>query len=58
MGPKGVAVDREGNIIVVDNKASCVFVFRPDGKLLRRFGCRGNRDQQFAGSYQINPGED
>lgn len=28
LGPKGVAVDRDGHVIVVDNKASSVFVFQ------------------------------
>lgn len=50
MGPKGVSVDRNGHIIVVDNKACCVFIFQPNGKIVTRFGSRGNGDKQFAGS--------
>lgn len=49
MGPKGVSVDRNGHIIVVDNKACCVFIFQPNGKIVTRFGTRGNGDKQFAG---------
>lgn len=49
MGPKGVAVDRNGHIIVVDNKACCVFIFQPNGKLVARFGSRGTAERQFAG---------
>lgn len=49
MGPKGVSVDRNGHIIVVDNKACCVFIFQPNGKIVTRFGSRGNGDKQFAG---------
>lgn len=51
MGPKGVAVDNNGHIIVVDNKASCVLVFQSNGKLLHKFGSRGNEDYQFAGPH-------
>lgn len=50
MGPKGVAVDRNGHIIVVDNKACCVFIFQPNGKLVARFGSRGTAERQFAGT--------
>lgn len=41
MGPKGVAVDRNGHIIVVDNKSCCVFTFQPNGKLVGRLGAVG-----------------
>lgn len=51
MGPKGVSVDRNGHIIVVDNKACCVFIFQANGKLVSKFGSRGNGDKQFAGIY-------
>lgn len=50
MGPKGVSVDRNGHVIVVDNKSCCVFIFQLNGKLVTRFGNRGNGDRQFAGS--------
>ena len=51
MGPKGVSADRNGHIIVVDNKACCVFIFQPTGKLVTKFGARGNGDKQFAGTH-------
>lgn len=54
MGPKGVSVDRNGHIIVVDNKACCVFIFQINGKLVTKFGNRGNGDKQFAGIVQIH----
>lgn len=50
-GPKGVCVDNNGHIIVVDNKASCVCVFQQSGKLLTKFGSRGTDDFQFAGPH-------
>lgn len=50
MGPKGVAVDRNGHIIVVDNKACCVFIFQASGKLVTKFGSRGTAERQFAGT--------
>ena len=51
MGPKGVAVDRNGHIIAVDNKACCVFIFQANGKLVTKFGARGTSDRQFAGEW-------
>uniref|UniRef100_A0AAQ4PW21 Tripartite motif-containing protein 2 n=1 Tax=Gasterosteus aculeatus aculeatus TaxID=481459 RepID=A0AAQ4PW21_GASAC len=51
MGPKGVSVDRNGHVIVVDNKACCVFIFQLNGKLVTKFGNRGNGDRQFAGPH-------
>ena len=49
MGPKGVTVDHNGHVIVVDNKSCTVFIFQPTGKLISKFGSRGNGDKQFAG---------
>lgn len=54
MGPKGVSVDRNGHVIVVDNKACCVFIFQLNGKLVTKFGNRGNGDRQFAGTLNGN----
>ncbi|CAF90324.1 unnamed protein product [Tetraodon nigroviridis] len=42
LGPKGVSVDQNGHVIVVDNKACSVFVFQLSGKLVAKFGSRGN----------------
>lgn len=50
MGPKGVSVDHNGHVIVVDNKACTVFIFQLTGKLISKFGSRGNGDKQFAGN--------
>lgn len=52
MGPKGVAVDKNGHIITVDNKACCVFIFQSNGKLVTKFGGRGTSDRQFAGENE------
>ncbi len=48
-GPKGIAVNRSGHLVVVDNKASCVFVFQPNGKLVQKFGSRGSERNRLAG---------
>uniref|UniRef100_A0A8C8CUP9 RING-type E3 ubiquitin transferase n=1 Tax=Oncorhynchus tshawytscha TaxID=74940 RepID=A0A8C8CUP9_ONCTS len=53
MGPKGVAVDRNGHIITVDNKACCVFIFQANGKLVTKFGARGTSDRQFTGPHFV-----
>lgn len=38
-------------MVVVDNKASCLFVFQPNGKLLLKFGSRGSGESHFAGPH-------
>jgi tripartite motif-containing protein 2/3 len=53
LAPKGIAVDTNGHVIVVDNKACAVFVFQSNGKLLLRFGSRGNGENQFAGPHFV-----
>ena len=52
-GPKGVAVNASGHLVVVDNKASCVFIFQMNGKLLLKFGSRGSEDHHFAGPHYV-----
>lgn len=44
-----MAVDKNGHIITVDNKACCVFIFQSNGKLVTKFGARGTSDRHFAG---------
>lgn len=56
MGPKGVAVDKNGHIITVDNKACCVFIFQSNGKLVTKFGARGTSDRHFAGTVCFSRG--
>lgn len=53
MGPKGVAIDKNGHIITADNKACCVFIFQSNGKLVTKFGARGTSDRHFAGIKQV-----
>ena len=51
LGPKGVTVSNTGELIVVDNKASCVHVLQPSGKLVTKFGSRGSEMDQLAGPH-------
>ena len=53
LGPKGIAVNSAGNLIVVDNKASCVYVFQLNGKLLSKFGSRGSEAHNLAGPHYV-----
>jgi len=46
--PKGLAVDRDGNIIVVEPHYSRVNLFTPEGALLMRWGEKGTNDGQFS----------
>ena len=45
-----IALDNSGNIVISDNKDSCVKVFSPKGDLLMRFGSKGKSSGQFQGS--------
>ena len=53
LGPKGIAVNRSGHLVVVDNRASCIFVFQPNGKLVQKFGCRGSEPGKLAGPHFV-----
>ena len=52
-GPKGIAVNRSGHLVVVDNRASCILVFQPNGKLVQKFGSRGSEPNKFAGPHFV-----
>ena len=52
-GPKGIAVNRSGHLVVVDNRASCIFVFQPNGKLVQKFGSRGSEAGKLAGPHFV-----
>ena len=51
LGPKGLAVSGTGDLVVVDNKASCVHIVQPMGKVIAKFGSRGSGTAQFAGPH-------
>ncbi|XP_035714345.1 tripartite motif-containing protein 2 isoform X2 [Folsomia candida] len=53
LGPKGITVDGSGLLYVVDNKASAILIFQQNGKLVNKFGSRGNDEGQFAGPHFI-----
>ena len=46
-GPTGIAVNRQGDIVVVDNLGHCVFVFNKEGKCLKQIGTEGADPGQF-----------
>ena len=46
-GPSGVAVNRQGDIAVVDNPGHCVFVFNKEGNCLKQIGKEGADPGQF-----------
>ena len=47
MGPWGVAISRQGEVVVTEYFGHCVSVFRPNGARLRSFGTRGSGQGQF-----------
>ena len=46
-GPSGIAVNKQGDIAVVDNLGHCVFVFNKDGNCLKQIGKEGADPGQF-----------
>ena len=46
-GPTGIAVNRQGDIVVVDNLGHCVFVFNKEGNCLKQIGKEGTDPGQF-----------
>ncbi len=47
-------MNRQGQLVVVDNKASCIFVFHSQsGKLIHKFGSRGAEQDQLAGPHYV-----
>ena len=46
--PKGVAVNKKGQIIVTENGRHCVSIFSPDGEHIKTFGKHGKVQGQFA----------
>lgn len=56
-GPEGVAVARDGRVIVTNTRAGTLSVFR-DGKLERSVGGRGSRDGEFASPHDVEAAAD
>jgi len=54
--PKGITVDRWGNVYVVDAAFGNVQIFDPDGRLLMFIGARGNQDRP--GAFMLPAGVD
>nr|XP_039271263.1 tripartite motif-containing protein 3-like isoform X1 [Styela clava] len=53
MGPKGLCIDHNGHLVVVDNKLCQIFVFQLNGKLVTKFGTRGTEIHQLAGPHFV-----
>jgi len=51
--PKGIAVDRAGDVYVVDGTNSNVTVFNPDGTVRSQWGQKGTGDGQFTEPWGI-----
>ena len=48
-GPWGVAVNKRGNIIVVESDGNCVSIFSPAGEKIKSFGSCGLNNGRFFG---------
>ena len=45
--PRGVAINKRGEVVVTEGDGNCVSVFSPSGKKLRSFGTEGSGHGQF-----------
>ena len=45
--PQGIAINKSGEIIVVEYRKHCVFIFSPTGQKIKSFGTRGSGKDQF-----------
>ena len=48
-GPRGVAINQRGEVIVAERGGDCVSVFSPSGEKLQTFGTRGSGQGQLQG---------
>ena len=46
-GPRGVAVNQRGEIVVAESSGHCISIFSPAGEKLRSFGSQGSEHGQF-----------
>ena len=53
-GPNGIAVNRQGDIAVVDLRGHCVFVFNKEGNCLKQLGKEGRHPGQFKYPYDVS----
>ena len=51
--PCGVAIDKQGEVVVTERGANCVSVFSASGKKLRSFGSHGSGQGQFLGPVGV-----
>jgi DNA-binding beta-propeller fold protein YncE len=56
-GPEGVAVARDGRVIVTNTRGATLSVFR-EGRLERSIGSRGSRDGEFANPHDVEAAAD
>ena len=52
-GPSGIAVNKQGDIAVVDNLGHCVFVFNKEGNCSKQIGKEGTHPGQFKYPYDV-----
>lgn len=51
--PSDMAVDKKGNLYIVDEKGHRVVKYNPDGKFVLSFGQYGDADRQFISPFRI-----
>jgi len=56
-GPEGVAIARDGRVIVSNTRGAMLSVFR-DGRLERTVGGRGSRDGEFSNPHDVETAAD
>ena len=51
--PRGIAIDHQGNLLIVDGKLCCVQKFTLGGKLLAKVGKKGEQTEEFTSPIGI-----
>lgn len=51
--PSGMAVDKGGNIYIVDQRQFCIQKYTPDGRFISKWGSRGSGNGRFEGAWGI-----
>ena len=53
IGPKGVCLNKQNQLVVADAKGNSIFVFDMSGKFLKKFGSLGKKDENFSGPQYV-----
>lgn len=53
IGPKGICINNHGQLIIADAKGNSIFIYDLRGKLLKKFGTLGKKNENFSGPQYV-----